>query len=269
MRKRLTSLLGAAVFGVAAMLPGEMNGQQLRIANYTTSFGNQNVAYIANGADSKYTSTANAFQIYDIDSLGNTNKARSVNTSTGGLFKIFLAYKGTIADGITNKQRVAFLKEDGATKVLGSSFLGNIVITYKVIDKTGTRVFDLAKECAAMSNTNTPFEIQMPTTSNALPGTYSTNYLSFATKESSTPTIESLDLDGRQSNATVTVNNVLPGENVVLESTEDLSNPIDWSPIATNYVAVTSQNFGTTDSTIFGNVKAMKKEKEFFRARVQ
>jgi hypothetical protein len=266
MGKRLVSLLGGLFLGAASLLPNEGLGQQLKIANYIPNGVNENVSYVANGTDATYVNSANNFQIYDINTFsGNTNSVRNANISSNKLFKIVLAYQGTIANGIVNKQRVSFVKADGKTKVLGSSFPSNTLVTYKVMDKTGVRTFDLAKECAAMPNTTTPFEIPMLTTSNAISGDYSTNYLSFATKESSTPEISTFTIDS--GNATIRVNDVLPGENIILESKTNLTNST-WTPIATNYVGVTPDNFGTTTSTIFSNIPATGNQR-FFKIRVQ
>lgn len=261
MKKNLVSMLGALAIGAAAMMPMKAEGQQLSIGNNWSSKSNEVINYVVSGSDLAYAPSQN-FQIYDFNSSNNIKSwVRGVNTSSDNLFQNNLAYKIAVTNGIINKQRIQF-KDSTGNKVYGNSF-SNMIVTYKVIDKNGVRTFDLGKECSSVG-TNA-FDLPMPTTSNEFAGVYATNYLSFARKESAIPNLEVIT--GDSTNATVNVSNVLPGENIILESRTNLTDNSSWSPVKTNYVPVTSENFGKTDSTTF-SVPA-DKQKEFFRARVQ
>jgi hypothetical protein len=260
MRKNLVSMLGVLAMGAVAMIPIKSTGQQLSIGNYWASTKNEGVSYTSSGSDVAYTNKQD-FQIYDLDNNGVTNSARGVDTTENSTFQILLEYKKAVVDGTINNQRMRF-KTAGGTSFPGNTFQG-MVVTYKTIDHTGVRTFDLGKECA-LAGAN-PFDLPMPTTSNAVPGVYSTNYLHFARIDSTMPNLEVIA--GDSTNATIRVNLVLPGENVVLESRTNLVEG-PWLPFKTNYIPVTTDNFGTTDSTIFLNVP-IDQSRVFFRARVQ
>lgn len=262
MKNKLMSLIGGVVLGAFVLLPKEADAQRLRIANYSSSGGNLNSEYVANGTNTTYTVNANNFQIYDTTSAGQTNKSTGVDINSNNLFQIIMAYKGTVTNGIKNAQRVQFLDASGTNKIYGNSFPTNIAVTYKTIDKNGTRVFDLGKECAGLTNY---FEITMPTTSNAVPGNYATNYLSFTLKESSTSELENITINNNQ--AKMNVKKVLPGANVILDYSTNLITDA-FEAIKTNYVPVTLDNFNSTSSTTFTNLD-LTGPQGFFRTRVE
>ncbi len=262
MGKRLVSLLGGLFLGAASLLPNEGLGQQLSIGNNWSTGSNESTTYIKSGSSVKYTNTQ-PFKIYDVDDLGNQYQKRGVNTNSNNLFKMVLEYRDSVANGITNKLNIQFKNSSGLPVYSGSSFPSNIVVTMKVISKNGIKTYDLGKEC--VSTNSKPFFVPLPTTSNAIPGGYATNYLSFATKESSSPEITNFTIDS--GNATIRVNDVLPGENIILESKTNLTD-LTWTSIATNYIPVTPSNFGTTTSTIFSNIPTGGNQ-EFFKIRVQ
>ncbi len=257
MKKSLFSILGAVALGAASMLPNESKGQMISIGNNWSTSGsrNESITYSASGGDITYTNKQD-FMIYDIEGPGMTNSFRAINSiSPNMLVTNLMAYKTAVLDGIPTMQRIRF-KDINGSPVAYNSFT-NHVVTYKVVDKNAIRVFDLGKECALAGEF--PFDLPMPITSNAVPGVYATNYLLFTRKDSISPKLESPVLDLDKTNLSLTVTKVLPGENIILESTTNLNDSAYWLPVGTNYLGVTSENFGTTDSITFTNLPAIDK----------
>jgi hypothetical protein len=265
-KKNLLSWLALSFIGVSTFFP-EASAQQLRIVNYAPSFPKQvNVQYIVDGTNTVYSNTnKNSLEIFDLTNTEVTNSIRRVDTTTDSTFKIIFAYKGNISNGIYNAERVQFFNSSGS-KVHGSSFPDNILITYQVRDKEGIRVFDLKKECAATPTINDPFEIPLQSPSNAVPGAYVTNYLVFTRKEYSIPKLDNISLNS--SNTEISVSNVLPGSYVILQNKTNLTEQTDWTSGVTNYIPVTIDNFNLTDSTSFTNITFSDSE-GFYRAKVK
>lgn len=266
MKKRLTSLLGAVALGATAILPTYAGTNWLKIVNYSDAQATKNnfISYGQGELAPNHTDDVRSLSIRD--STSNTNNLIvDPNQNTSFVSNLAIPPNPYVTNGSINALRLKFYDGAGVGTSGASTFPQNLLITAQILTNgvvyTG---FDV------LSATKLPNgQVNLPKIKTNGSNPYATLRVNFTPKESSIPTIESFVMNPDQSNATVTVNNVLPGESVVLESADSLTNVPSWSPVSTNYVSVTPANFGTTDSTTFSNVPAMRKEKEFFRARVQ
>jgi len=281
MRKNLISMLGAVALGVASMLPNEGNTQgTLSIVNYSNPKINSphiGVNYVFGGEDVAYTNPAGSkvLGIYDSTTPSESNSQARVD-SASNIFTQKLYYSGNITANVTTNQlRFRFFTSPVSSAWVNySTFPSNMLINAKVFYNNGlSQVMDVVAASKLYSkdesNTNGCFCLPVILKTNTLNSIdYATCQVSFATKESSIPKLESPVLDLDKTNAAVTVANVLPGENIILESTTNLNDGASWLPVGTNYLGVTLENFGKTDLTTFTNLPAIDKQR-FFRARVQ
>jgi hypothetical protein len=278
MKKSLVSMLGAVALGVASMLPnegraaGSGNGyNSLSINNTSTDQTKQNRIEYNVGGTNGFSSPfyANNLKIYDANTT-KSNTMIAVDTTTNNTFTATLTYVPNITkQGSENTLKFKFFNPTG-TSGLESTFPSNILITAQ-ISLAGQGIYtniDVSKLIRDTASASFEGPIKLPNINTNGPNPYATLKVNFTRKESSIPEIKSLDLDLEKTNAAVTVNQVLPGEKIILESTTNLNDSASWVPLKTNYVGVTAQNFTEPDSVAFTNVPAIDKQR-FFRARVQ
>jgi hypothetical protein len=272
MKKNLASIIAATGLWALSLLPAHADPNWLKIVNYSDSQtgGTKNnfIAYCQGAAITNHAADdPKGLKIRDA-ATGTNNVI--VDTSIDSIFTASLSIPTNttpyVTNGSQNALRIKFYSDAFPSGTANSTYPANVLITAQAI--VNGSVYTNIDIIAAAKLPNG--QVNLPNINTSGPNPYASLRVAFTRKESSQPLMESIANDG-QTNVAISVGHALPGSYVTLEAITNLSESAEgtnWNPLATNYVGVTPENFGTNASTAFNEVP-VKTDKCFYRAKVK